>query len=207
MEKKTFGVGIIGAGFMGRTHTYNYLNMPLFYDDLPVRIKLIGICDSDLNQAQQLKDTFGFRFATDRYTDLLAREDIDIIDVSTPTKFHCQQITSALAAGKHVYADKPLCATAQEADTILAAARKSDRAQQVAFHYRFFPAVRKTRLLIEQGFLERPISFRMTYYHSSNLDPNKPMGWKQRQGHGRWRCIDRNGLPCPRPDLPLFRRV
>jgi predicted dehydrogenase len=184
MEKKTFGVGIIGAGFMGRTHTYNYLTMPLFYDDLPVRIKLIGICDSDLNQAQQLKDTFGFQFATDRYADLLAREDIDIIDVSTPTKFHCQQITSALAAGKHVYADKPLCATVQEADTILAAARKSDRAQQVAFHYRFFPAVRKTRLLIEQGFLERPISFRMTYYHSSNLDPNKPMGWKQDKAMG-----------------------
>ena len=184
MQKKTFGVGIIGAGFMGHAHTYNYLNMPLFYDDLPVRIKLIGICDSDLNKAQQLQDTFGFQFATDRYTDLLAREDIDMIDVSTPTKFHCQQITAALAAGKHVYADKPLCATVQETDTILAAAQKSDRAQQVGFHYRFFPAVMKTRQLIRDGFLERPISFRMTYYHSSNLDPNKPMGWKQDKAMG-----------------------
>ena len=109
--KKTLGIGIIGAGFMGHTHTYNYLNMPLFYDDLPVKIKLVGICDSDWNKAERLKDTFGFQCATDRYEDLMAREDIDIIDVSTPTKFHCQQILAALAAGKHVYADKPLCAT------------------------------------------------------------------------------------------------
>ena len=51
MEMKQLGVGILGAGFMGHTHTYNYLNMPLFYDDPPVRIKLIGICDTDLNRA------------------------------------------------------------------------------------------------------------------------------------------------------------
>ena len=174
-----FGVGIIGAGFMGHTHAYNYLNMPFFYDDLPFSTRLIGICDSDISKAQRMKDAFGFQFAAERYEDLIAREDIDIIDVSTPTKFHCEQITSALAAGKHVYADKPLCATVEEVDAVLAAATRSDRVKQVAYHYRFFPATLKTRELIESGFSGRAISFRMTYYHSSNLDPNKPMGWKQ----------------------------
>jgi predicted dehydrogenase len=184
MELNELGVGILGAGFMGHTHTYNYLNMPFFYDDLRTRIRLVGICDTDLDGANRLKDTFGFGLATSDYRDLLAREDVDIIDVSTPTKFHCEQITAALAAGKHVYADKPLCATVDEADRIVAAAEKSDRVKQVAYHYRFFPAVMKTRRLIEDGFLGTAISFRVTYYHSSNLDPNKPMGWKQDKNMG-----------------------
>jgi predicted dehydrogenase len=184
METKELGVGILGAGFMGHTHTYNYLNMPLFYDDRQAKIRLVGICDADLAKATRLKDTFGFQFATDDYRQLLARQDIDIIDVSTPTKFHGEQITGALAAGKHVYADKPLCATVDEANRIVAAAEKTAGVKQVAFHYRFFPAVMKTRRLIEDGFLGKAISFRMTYYHSSNLDPNKPMGWKQDKAMG-----------------------
>lgn len=184
MKKKELGVGIIGAGFMGHTHTYNYLTLPFFYEDLPVRLKLVGICDADCKKAEMLKDNFGFQFATDRYTDLLARKDIDIVDVSTPTKFHYEQITNALAAGKHVYVDKPLCASVEEAKKTVATARKSDRVKQVAYHYRFFPAVMKTRKLIEEGFLGRPISFRVTYYHSSNLDPRKPMGWKQDKAMG-----------------------
>jgi predicted dehydrogenase len=184
VKKKTLGVGIIGAGFMGNTHTYNYLNMPFFYDDLPVKIKLVGICDADLRKAEKLKDDFGFQFVTDRHMDLLDRKDIDIVDVSTPTKFHCEQIVNALAAGKHVYADKPLCASVEEAEQIVAAAEKSDRVKQVAYHYRFFPAMMKTRMMIEEGLLGRPISFRVTYYHASNLDPNKPMGWKQDRAMG-----------------------
>ncbi|NQU40054.1 MAG: Gfo/Idh/MocA family oxidoreductase [Lentisphaerae bacterium] len=182
--KKELGVGIIGAGFMGHTHTYNYLNLPFFYDDLPVRIKLIGICDTDVNKANALKDNFGFQLATDRYQDLLARPDIDIVDISTPTTFHCEQILDALAAGKHVYADKPLCASVAEAEQLVAAATRSDCIQQVAYHYRFYPAIAKTRRLLAEGVLGRPISFRFTYYHSSNLDPNKPMGWKQDKAMG-----------------------
>ena len=80
MQKKTYNVGIIGAGFMGKTHTYNYVNMPLFYDDLPFKVKLVGICDNNLSSAEALKQNFGFEFATDNYQELLERKDIDIID-------------------------------------------------------------------------------------------------------------------------------
>ncbi len=184
MKKKVLNVGIIGAGFMGSTHTYNYLNMPLFYDDLPFRIQLVGICDTDLDKARQLKKNFGYKFATDNYMDLIERDDIDIIDVSTPTIFHYQQIVKSIEAEKHVYVDKPLCATPGEAEEVVALAEKTGLVYQVAYNYRFYPAMMKAKMLIDEGFLGRGISFRIVYYHSSNLDPDKPMGWKQDRAMG-----------------------
>ena len=179
MREMEYGVGIAGAGFMGHAHSYNYVNMPLFYDGEPFRTRLVGICDRQLDKAKQLQRKYGFEFATDNYEDLIARDDIALIDISTPTMCHFDQIARAIDAGKHVYIDKPLCSTADQARRIQAIAGKSDVVTQVAYHYRFFPAMVKTRQLLEQGFIGKPLSCRMTYYHSSNLDPNKPMGWKQ----------------------------
>jgi predicted dehydrogenase len=181
MQKKTFGVGIIGAGLMGKTHTYNYVTMPLFYDELPFRIKLVGICNRTLSKAERLKDDFGYEFATSDYRDLIENDDIDIIDVCTPNNVHHEQITASLSGGKHVYADKPLCVTDEEADDIVTKikeAEKSGIVHQVAFHCRFYPAIKHMKLLVEEGLLGEPLSFKVTYYHSSNLDPMKPRGWR-----------------------------
>ncbi len=179
MASRELRVGIIGAGFMGRTHTFDYRNMGLFYDELPFTIKLVAICDTDRAKAEKHRDEFGFQIATDRYQDLVNREDIDVVDVSTPTRYHGEQIIAALDAGKHLYVDKPLCMTGSEADEIVRRAAHTPAVKQVAYHYRFYPATAKTRMLIDAGFLGTPISFRVEYYHSSNLDPAKPMGWKQ----------------------------
>lgn len=176
---KTYGIGIIGAGFMGRTHTYNYVNLPLFYDDLPFKVKLIGICNRTLSKAERLKEDFGFEFATSSYTDLLDRKDIDIIDVCTPNYLHHEQITASLRAGKHVYADKPLCITDEEADDIVRVAEKAGVIHQIAFHYRFYPWSFRIKKLIDDEFFSKIISFRVTYYHSSNIKTKKFRGWKQ----------------------------
>lgn len=184
MGGKVYRVGIIGAGFMGKTHTYNYLTLPFFYDDLPYSVQLCGICDTDLNKAEKHREDFGFEFATDDYTEIIDRKDIDIIDISTPTVFHYRQIIDGLQTGKHLYIDKPLCMTDEEAEEIERLAARSTRIHQMAYHYRFFPAILKTKELLDLGFLGKPISFRIVYYHSSNLDPEKPMGWKQEKSMG-----------------------
>jgi len=176
---KTFGIGIIGAGFMGKAHTYSYINIPLFYDGLPFKIKLVGICNRTLSKAERLKEDFGYEFATSDYRDLLERDDIHIIDVCTPNNVHCEQIVNALKAKKHVYADKPLCITDEEADAIVQAAEESGMNNQMAFHNRFYPWSLKIKMLCEQGFLGKLISFRATYYHSSNIKTKKFRGWKQ----------------------------
>jgi len=184
MASRELRVGIIGAGFMGRTHTFDYRNMGLFYDDHPPSIRLVGICDNDLAKAEKHRDEFGFQFATDRYQELISREDIDVIDICTPTRFHAEQILAALYGGKHLYVDKPLCMSADEAEEIVQRAARTSTVKQVAYHYRFYPGALKTKMLIDAGFLGTPISLRVEYYHSSNLDAAKPMGWKQDKAMG-----------------------
>jgi predicted dehydrogenase len=184
MPARELRVGIIGAGFMGKTHSFDYRNMGLFYDGMPFAIRLAGICDSDRARAERHREEFGFQFATDRYQDLVGRDDIQVIDVCTPTLYHAEQVTAALQAGKHVYVDKPLCMNGKEADAILAAAARTSAVAQVAYHYRFYPGMLKAKMLIDSGFLGTPISFRVEYYHASNLDPAKPMGWKQDKAMG-----------------------
>jgi predicted dehydrogenase len=179
MEKKEYGIGIIGAGFMGKTHTYNYVNIPLFYDDLPFKTKLVGICNRTLSKAERLRDDFGYEFATSDYMDLIERDDIDIIDVCTPNNLHRDQIIAALNAGKHVYADKPLCITDEEADEIVHAHERSGKIGQMAFHNRFYPWSKKIQSLVSEDFFGKIISFRATYYHSSNIKTKKFRGWKQ----------------------------
>jgi len=179
MEKKTYGVGIIGAGFMGKTHTYNYVNIPLFYDDLPFRTKLVGICNRTLSKAERLKEEFGYEFATSNYMDILERDDIDIVDVCTPNIVHHEQIVNTLRAKKHVYADKPLCISDEEADDIVKEADTAGVVHQTAFHNRFFPSMRKLKMLVDENFFGKPISFRVTYYHSSNTNPGAYRGWRQ----------------------------
>lgn len=176
---KTLGIGIIGAGFMGKTHTYNYINLPLFYDELPFRVKLVGICNRTLSKAERLKEEFGYEFATSNYLDLLEREDIDIIDICTPNNRHYEQIIHTLEAKKHIYADKPICITNQEADNIVNKVEGAGVVHQTAFHNRFYPAILKLKMLLNEGFLGKPVSFRAAYYHSSNINPKKYRGWRQ----------------------------
>ena len=175
----TLGVGIIGAGFMGKTHTYGYVNLPLFYDELPFKIKLVGICNRTLSKAEKVKEDFGFDFATSNYLDLLNRKDIDIIDVCTPNDVHHEQIIATIDAEKNLYVDKPLCITDEEAEDIEKRVKKSKIIHQMAFNMRFYPAVKRMKMLIEDGFLGDPISFRVTYYHASNLNPKVSRGWRQ----------------------------
>ncbi len=176
---REYGVGIIGAGFMGKTHTYDYITMPLFYDNMPFRIKLVGICNRTLSKAEFLKEYYGFEFATDRYEDIIERDDIDIVDICTPNDVHYEQIVAAIKAEKNLYVDKPLCIKDEDADSITNLLKNSSIIHQMAFNLRFFPAVKKMKLMIDEGFIGVPISFRITYYHASNLNPKISRGWRQ----------------------------
>ena len=175
---KEIGVGIIGFGFMGKTHTLGYLTLPLFYPNLPFRVKLVGVCNRTRSVAERAKADLSFEFATDSLDDIFARDDIDVVNICTPNVNHREAILKAIDAGKHFYCDKPLTASYDEAKEVLERLKGKDLINQVALHYRFYPATLRAKQIVEEGRLGRIISFRACYLHSGSVDPNKPIGWK-----------------------------
>jgi len=179
---REYGVGIVGFGFMGKTHTYAYKSIPFFYENLPFRTKLIGVCTRREETALRAKEDYGFDVATTNLDELLEREDVHIINVCTPTANHRETVVKALKAGKHVYCDKPLTAKGHEAAEILreleANPKLGSLTAQVAFQCRFFPATMRARQLIEEGRIGKPFSFRACYLHASSIDPKKPFAWR-----------------------------
>ena len=181
---KTIGIGIIGWGFMGRTHTLAIRSLPLFYPDAGFEAKLVGVCSRTVSKAERARDDLGFSYATGDYRDLLADPGIDVVSVCTPNDQHEAMAIDALKAGKHVYIDKPLTVDYPSALRVLEAARGARGKAQLALHNRFFTATLRAKELIGQGRLGDILTFTCRYLHSGSIDPNKPMGWKQGAGGG-----------------------
>lgn len=182
--EKVYKVGIIGFGFMGRVRAYAYQNLKFFYQPAPLPVRLFGLCDSNRALLDRAAADFGFELVTTDFRELIEHPEIDIINICSPNLFHREQILAAIAAGKHIYCDKPLVCSAEEAAEIEAALAGYRGISQMAFNYRFFPATLRARELVDQGFLGQPIAFRVAYYHSGSVDPKKPMGWKQDRSFG-----------------------
>lgn len=177
-------VGIIGFGFMGKTHTYGYKTIPLYYSNLPFKIKLVGVCDSIPEVAEKAKETLGFEFATSNPDEIFNRKDIDVINVCTPNIYHKDAVVNALKAGKNVYCDKPLAASYEETREITDMLGNYNVTTQMALQYRFFPATMRAKELIDEGKIGKIMSFRACYLHSGSVDPKKPIGWKQDKKFG-----------------------
>lgn len=182
MQLKELGVGIIGFGFMGKTHTYAYNTIPFFYDNLPFKIKLKGVCSRREETVQEAKEKYGFELATTDIKELFNREDIHIINICTPNINHKDMIIGALKAGKHIYCDKPMVVNYNEAMKILKLLDDNPELEklttQITFQNRFFPATMRAKQLIEEGAIGTPISFRASYLHSGSVEADKPIGWK-----------------------------
>ncbi len=176
---KKIGVGIIGWGFMGKTHTLALRSLPLFYPGAGFEVALRCVCARHIENARAAAEAAGFERFTDDYRQLLAREDIDVVSICTPNEEHEAMAIAALEAGKHVYIDKPLAVTADGARRIAEAAAKAPGFTRVVFNNRYLPATMRAKELVEQGRIGEVLTFSARYLHSGSIDPNRPIGWKQ----------------------------
>ena len=181
---KIIGVGVIGWGFMGKTHTQALRNIALFYPGIDFQIKLRCVCSRRLEKAQEAAQLAGFESYTDDYRELLARKDIDVVSICTPNDQHEAMAIAAIQAGKHVYIDKPLAVTSQSAGRIAAAAATANVFTQMVFNNRFTPAVLRAKQLVDEGRIGEVLTFNARYLHSGSIDPNRPIGWKQQMQGG-----------------------
>ena len=181
---KIIGVGVIGWGFMGKTHTQALRNIALFYPGIDFQIKLRCVCSRRLEKAQEAAQLAGFESYTDDYRELLARKDIDVVSICTPNDQHEAMAIAAIQAGKHVYIDKPLAVTSESAGRIAAAAAAANVFTQMVFNNRFTPAVLRAKQLVDEGRIGEVLTFNARYLHSGSIDPNRPIGWKQQMQGG-----------------------
>ena len=175
---KTYNVGIIGFGFMGKVHAYGHLNMPLFYEPLPFRTKITHVCTSREESAEKAREQIGALHAVTDFHQITENPAVDIVHICTPNNFHKEALLSAMKNNKHVYCDKPLVADMTEADEITTALCDYKGIAQMALQNRFFPATIRAKQLIDEGRIGKILEFRASYLHSGNANPSSPLKWK-----------------------------
>ena len=178
-EKKTIRIGLLGFGAMGRTHTWAVQNLPFFYGELPFACEVLGVCTTTQEKSERVARKFGMKIATTNEDDLINSPEIDVIDVCTPNVYHYETLKKAIAAGKSVLCEKPLCISAEQAEEVAALPLNAGQICGMVFNNRWIAPVMRAKQLIDEGKLGRILSFEGKYLHNSAADPNRPAGWKQ----------------------------
>ncbi len=177
---KPVTVGLIGYGAIGRVHALGYRAIPFHYGLPADSVQIVGVATSRAESAAKAASEIGCGYWTADYRELLARPDIQVVDVNVPNHLHEEIVLAAAAAHKHIYCEKPLAVSVAQGKRMVQAASDAGVLTQMTFNFRFFPALERARQLIAEGFLGRLYSFRGRYYRSSYIDPAKPLSWKLR---------------------------
>ena len=178
---REIGIGLVGYGQMGRIHAYAYRGIPIFYDPLPYRLRLEAVADPLPGAADKAVAQAGFARAAGDWRSVVADPRVDVIDICTPNAEHLPVLQAAIAAGKDIYCEKPLCTNLADSIAILGAARRAGVRHQITSEYRFVPAVAQARRMVEDGFLGDLLHFRGLYLHSGYVDPLRPISWRLRR--------------------------
>lgn len=178
---KRLGIGMIGYGGIGRVHVMAYRTIPLHYGLPADTIRIVGVATTRSETAEQAAREIGCEIWTTDYRELLARDDVDLVDCCVPNHKHEEIVVAAAEAGKHIYCEKPLAMDVTQGRRMVAAAEQAGVKTQMTFNFRFFPAIMRARQLVEGGFLGRAFSFRGRYYRSSYISADKPLSWRLRK--------------------------
>jgi predicted dehydrogenase len=172
------GIGMLGYSFMGKAHTNAFKKIPyLMYP--PVAIpKLVGIAGRNKGAVEAAAQRYGYENAYTDWRDMLENDDIQVFDNGGPNDAHAEPTIAAVAAGKHVFCEKPLARTAEEAKMMLDAVEKAGVKNMVAFNYRFVPAIQQAKKLIESGKLGKIYHWRAVYLQEWGMDPEMPTSWR-----------------------------
>jgi len=170
MEKKQIGVGVVGTGFMCRSHANAYHKIRWQFWDEPFAPRLIGVGATSQEKAEEARARYGFDYGAVGWDRLLADGEIRLIDVSVGDRLHKRVSMEAIAAGKDVLCEKPLALSVEDAFEMARAAREKGVVAMCGFNYRFFPAVQLLKRLIDRGDLGALYSFNGSYCQDQGAD-------------------------------------
>jgi len=179
---KQLSVALVGGGFMGKAHSLAYSLAPIA-GDVGAQVSKRVLVDADATTARTLASQLGWESSSGDWREVVERDDIDIVDICTPPQFHREIALAALAAGKHVFCEKPLANTVAEAVEMRDAAQRAGVVAQIGFNYRHSPAIEFARLLLDRGQLGTPLQFRASYLQEGGFNAN-PNLWRAKRSTG-----------------------
>jgi len=173
---KELNVAIIGYKFMGKAHSNAWKNVTHFFD-VPFKPVLKVACGRTKEGVQEFADRWGWQEVETDWKKVVERDDIDIIDISVPPGLHHEIAIAAAKAGKHIFCEKPISTTADEALEMFEAAEKAGVVHYLNHNYRRCPAVMLAKQMIDEGKLGKIYHWRGCYLQSWLMDPNFPLTW------------------------------
>jgi predicted dehydrogenase len=178
---KPLNVGIIGYGFMGRTHSNAYRKVANFFD-VPYKPVLKTICGLEEKEAKAFADRWGFESHVTDWRKVIDDKKIDVVDICVPNNYHAEIAIAAAQAGKMIICEKPLARTGAEAEPMVQAVEKAGVPNMVSFNYRRVPAVTMAKQLIDSGRLGRIFHYRANFLQDWTISAKVPQG-----GMATWR--------------------
>ena len=175
---KYINVGLVGYQFMGKAHSHAYKDMAFFFPDAEAYPVMKAICGRNEEAVREAAERFGWESYETDWRRLVERDDIDLVDISSPGNTHHDIAIAAAEAGKHVFCEKPLANNLKEAREMLEAVRKAGVKHMVAFNYRRVPAVVLAKRLIDEGKIGKVYHWRAVYLQDWIIDPDFPLVWR-----------------------------
>jgi myo-inositol 2-dehydrogenase/D-chiro-inositol 1-dehydrogenase len=181
MIRKPLNIGLVGYGFMGRTHSNAFASVNQFFD-VPYRPVLQAVCARDAAKVAAFAAQWGYGTTETDWRELVARPDIDLIDIASPNDTHAEIAIAAAEAGKMVLCEKPLGRSAAESERMVEAVEKAGVPNMVWYNYRRVPAVTLAKQLIDEGRLGKIFHYRAKFLQDWTISADLPQG-----GAGLWR--------------------
>lgn len=186
---KSIGIGLIGFGWMGQAHSRSYRNIPLYFPDRGITPRLVAMSDILPDRIDLAQQNFGYEHATPEWTEVIERDDVDVIDITAPNALHQEIAEAAAAAGKHIFCEKPVGIEPTATAAIEAAARKSDVITGVGYNYRWAPMVQYTKQLIQDGRFGELTHYRGRFFSMYGRDRQGLLSWRFLQEEGGYGAL------------------
>jgi len=181
-NKKELRIGLIGTGFMGRTHTNGYKRVSDFFPELNYRPVLKAVCSRSKDKVQAFADQWGYESVETDWKAVIGRNDIDAIDICTPNDMHAEIAIAAAKAGKMILCEKPLARNLAEAKEMVDVIDKTKVKNTVWYNYRRLPAVTLAKQIVASGKLGKIFHYRANFLQDWTINADLPQG-----GAGLWR--------------------
>jgi hypothetical protein len=176
-------IGIIGYGAMGKAHTYAYQAAPIM-DDLSVTPRVVVISGRDETAVADAAAKYGIPEWTTDWREIVARDDIDVIDICTPPGTHAEIAAAAATSGKSVICEKPLATSLSDAICAADAVEQAGVHNAVGFNYRCLPAVALMQRMISEGAVGEVLLWRAIWLTDEFADARIPFDWRFEKSMG-----------------------